>query len=82
MTESRGNSCTAPVADSVKRRLIPLTKWPEYYPWPTVPALRQLVFHADSNGFSAVIRRVGRRILIDEAEFFKWIDTMNRRDAA
>ena len=56
------------------RRLIPLTEWPSHHPWPTVGSLRQYVFLADENGFDKVVRRVGRRILIDEAAFFSWVD--------
>ena len=58
-----------------KNRLIPLTKWPQYHPWPPIGGLRHLVFYSEKNGFARVIRRVGRRLLIDEAEFFKWADS-------
>ena len=57
-----------------KRRLIPIPKWPEYHDYPTEPGLRWLVFNAEKNGFSTVIRRVGRRVLIDEQCFFDWVD--------
>ncbi len=53
-------------------RVIPLTKWPDYHPWPSVSALRDYVFHAKRNGFDAVVRRVGRRVLIDEDAFHEW----------
>ena len=59
-------------------RLIPLTLWNEYHAWPPVGGLRHLVFHADSNGFDRCIRRVGRRVLIDEAAFFQWVEAQNR----
>lgn len=55
-------------------RLIPLTQWPEYHPWPPLGGLRHLVFNAASNGFDKCIRRVGRRVLIDEAAFFTWVE--------
>ena len=60
-----------------KRRLIPLTKWNEYHDGPKVGGLRALVFHADTNGFDKVIRRIGRRVLIDEEAFFLWVDEQN-----
>jgi hypothetical protein len=53
-------------------RLIPASAWPEHHPWPPIGGIRHLIFHADSNGFSQVIVRVGRRVLIDEAAFFSW----------
>lgn len=49
------------------------------HPWPSIGGLRHLIFHADSNGLSAAIRRVGRRILIDEHAFFEWLDRNGSR---
>ena len=60
-------------------RLIPLTKWPEHYQWPTVGGLRHLVFWENKNGFKKVIRRVGKRILIDEKAFFEWVDEIQNK---
>ena len=54
-------------------RLIPVTQWNEHHPWPPVGGLRHLIFNAEKNGFAAVIRRCGRRVLVDEAAFFDWI---------
>lgn len=49
------------------------------------PSLRSLIFHAvvrkggdgeiPSNGFGAVMVRVGKRVLIDEEAFFTWLDS-------
>ena len=55
-------------------RYIPLTDWPNHHLWPKIGGLRHLVFHSKSNGFESVIRRSGRRILIDEQAFFTWLD--------
>ncbi len=57
-----------------KRRLIPLTRWGDYHPFPSVSALRALVFNSRHNGFDKVIRRVGKRILLDEAAWFQFVD--------
>jgi len=38
-----------------------------------VAGLRQYVFFEQENGASAWVRRVGRRVLIDEAAFFEWV---------
>ena len=59
---------------SEQTRLIPLTKWNEHHDWPPPGGLRWLVFHEDKNGFNRVTRRVGRRVLLDEAAFFKWVE--------
>ena len=54
-------------------RLIPVTDWNSYHPWPPLGGLRHLVFNGASNGFDAVVRRCGRRVLIDEHAFFDWV---------
>lgn len=51
-------------------RLIPVPAWPEHHAWPPIGGLRHLIFYASTNGFDQVIRRVGRRVLIDEDAFF------------
>lgn len=55
--------------------LIPASDWNKHHAWPPIGGLRHLIFHAASNGFDQVIRRVGRRVLIDEAAFFAWVDS-------
>ncbi len=62
--------------------LIPLSKWNDYYDYPTVGALRQLVFYEDTNGFNKVVRRVGKRIYIKTSEFFKWVEETNKNRIA
>ncbi len=66
----------AQVADSVQVRLIAMSDWPEFHRWPTYDALRKYVFHAAHNGMDdfKVVKRVGRRVLIDETAFFRWVD--------
>ncbi len=62
-------------------RLIPATKWSEHHQWPPLGGLRHLIFHENSNGFNKVIRRCGRRVLIDEAAFFQWMEEQNNARA-
>lgn len=57
--------------------LILLTDWPKYYSYPKLSMLRKLVFHADTNGFNKVIRRINGRILIKESAFIEWIEEQN-----
>lgn len=54
-------------------RLIPVPEWNEHHSWPPIGGLRHLIFYAEEKGFDKVIRRVGRRVLIDEAAFFQWV---------
>lgn len=63
------------------RKLIPLSKWNETHSYPPTGTLRHLVFNCETNGFDRCVRRLGRRILIDEAAFFEWIDTQNGKAA-
>lgn len=42
-------------------------------------SLRYHIFHEETNGFSTVLMRVGRKILIDESAFFEWVKTQNKR---
>ena len=63
-------------------RLIPINKWPDFHAWPPVGGLRHLVFHAKSNGFDRVVRRCGRRILIDERAFFAWVEGQQQDSVA
>jgi hypothetical protein len=59
-------------------RLIPVTQWNEHHQWPSQSGLRYWIFNAKTNGFDSVIRRVGRRLLIDEAAFFEWVNTQQK----
>jgi hypothetical protein len=56
-------------------QLIPVSHWNQRHPWPPAGGLRHLIFFADTNGFNKVIRRIGRRVLIDEAAFFDWANS-------
>ena len=60
-----------------KTRLIPVPKWGDHHDWPPIGGLRNLIFHAKTNGFCKVIRRIGRRVLIDETAFFEWVEENN-----
>lgn len=60
-------------------RLIPLTKWNDHHLYPPLGQLRALVFNSDKNGFYQCIRRVGRRVLIDESAYFAWVESLNQK---
>ena len=46
----------------------------EKYPAFPQGGLRHYIFHEKENGFAYCIRRVGRRVLISEADFFAWVE--------
>lgn len=44
------------------------------HPTLTTHALRHYVRNADSNGLAPHIRRLGRKILVDEQGFLEWLE--------
>jgi len=79
MAESESNTCYArPGARILNTVRGHAEKHPEF----TEPALRNLIFFAETNGFADCILRVGRKVLIDEDEFFRCIDRLNGKNAA
>lgn len=60
--------------DQIKTdRIIPLSQWNDYHKWPTVNALRNMYFTCETNGADYFVKKVGRRVLIDEKLFFEWV---------
>ena len=59
------------------RRLIPVAKFNDYHPDPTPAAIRWMIF-MDKDGFCRCVVRRGRRVLIDEQEYFAWLDEQNK----
>ncbi len=62
-------------------RLIPVPQWNNFHPWPPVGGLRHLIFNEKTNGFKSAFKRVGGRVLVDEAEFFACVDMKNKKEA-
>ncbi|MCB9229296.1 MAG: hypothetical protein H6618_06770 [Deltaproteobacteria bacterium] len=62
--------------------LIPLVKWNEFHNWPNTAGLRYLIQKHHNSGLQEAIRRVGRKILIDEAKFFEWIDHQSVKEVS
>jgi hypothetical protein len=67
------------MSNASPRRLIPASKWHLHHAWPSSSGLRNLILKARKNGFHEAVRRVGRRVLIDEAAFFAWVDNQGGR---
>lgn len=49
------------------------------YPWLTEGGIRHFLFHMNENGLYKAVRKMGRRILIDETAFFAWIEGQGKR---
>lgn len=58
-------------------KLIPVTKWNDYHLWPPIGGMRHLIFNGETNGFKSAFKRVGGRVLVDEAEFFACVERQN-----
>ena len=48
----------------------------------TMGWLRQMLFHRETNGLADAVVQCGRKILIDEAKFFAWLEAQQGRGAA
>jgi hypothetical protein len=46
--------------------------------YPTISAMRYLIFNAEKTGFSKCIRHLGRRVLISEEKWFEYIEEINQ----
>jgi hypothetical protein len=57
----------------LKTRYITVPDWNKHHDWPKLGGLRSLIFYKDTNGFHKVVKKVGKRVLIDEAAFFDWV---------
>ncbi|NOT10990.1 MAG: hypothetical protein HOP23_04005 [Methylococcaceae bacterium] len=51
----------------------------EKHPAFTIGGLRSLIFHEHTNGLAkaGAVLRIGRKVLIDEFKFLKWIESQN-----
>ncbi len=54
--------------------LLTIKQFCSEHPAFTEGGLRHLIFNENINGFHKCIRRIGRRVLIDEAAFFEWVN--------
>ncbi len=59
--------------------LLTVKQFSQKYPAFPEGGMRYRIFYADKNGFDRCIRRVGAKVLIVEAEFFKWIEEQNKK---
>ena len=61
-------------ADSTGRAyppLIPITQWPDYFPWPSVGGLRHLRFYCETNGYQKAFAKPNGRVLVVTDEFHR-----------
>ena len=59
-------------------QILTVKQFSQKFPAFTEASLRYLIFHSNSNGLHCCLRRIGRKILIIEAEFFNWLDSQDQ----
>jgi len=77
---------------SAPRALLTVQKFCTKHDAWTPGAIRNMIFHSQprkssrgpipGNGLAPAIVRLGRKVLIDEAKFFEWLDNQQRSNAA
>lgn len=61
-----------PTVMAKEPELLPVNAFCRRHPeWPSPSALRAIILDAPTNGFATAFIRVGRRVLIDVAEFWR-----------
>lgn len=60
-------------------KLLTVNQFVEAHPFMTSGGMRFILFNASTNGLKEkkVIKRLGRKILIDETAFFEWLNEKN-----
>lgn len=62
------------VNDAIGQQYLTCKQLCEKYSWPPIGGLRHLIFHANTNGFKNVVRKVGKRVLLNEDAFLKFME--------
>lgn len=60
--------------------LIPVSEFNNFYTYPSVGALRQLIFYNTDNFVKKVIRKIGKRLYVKVPAFFEWVEETNRKE--
>lgn len=66
-----------PIEKCILNDLIPLSKFGEYFKYPSVGAIRQYIFYEDKYNFKNVYKRIGNRIYISITAFNDWVQQQN-----
>ncbi len=61
--------------------LIPVSEFNNFYAYPTVGALRQLIFYNTDDFVDKVVRRIGKRLYVKVPAFFELVEQLNRKEA-
>jgi len=61
-------------------KLIAVSQWNKYHDFPTIGALRNMIFYSHKNGIDKCIRKIGGRLYIEESLFFEWVDERSQEE--
>jgi hypothetical protein len=53
--------------------LVPISKWDDYYDWPSVSAMRHYAHRSKTNGLDPAFLKFGSRKLVDADKFFNLV---------
>ena len=73
-TQAEQKKVPTPANTMPAKSFTPVKTFAEKYPDWKESSLRWLIFNRETNGFKSVFRKVGKRVLIDEAAFFAKVD--------
>lgn len=62
--------------------LVPLSKFNDYYDYPTVGSLRQLQFYNTYGFADKVLRKIGKRIYVKISALTEWVEESNNGQVA
>lgn len=65
--------------DKASQRYYTIGQFASKYPFTSNGGLRHLIFYEKTNGFYKVVKRIGRKVLIDEVAYFNWIEENNKK---
>lgn len=69
-------SCKEPKA-ALKdgKRFLTVKQFTSEHPWPNEGGMRHIIFNQKPFKAQSCFKKVGRRVLVDEEEFFKWLQS-------
>lgn len=71
---------TIETQNNTLENLYTVKQFSEKFKFVSQASLRYLIFNADTNGFSKVIQRIGKKILLDSEVFGSWLKETNQEN--
>ena len=69
-------------ASTSPSQLLTIHQFCERHPWASEGGIRWQRFNSATNGFATAFLTIGRRVLVDEAEYFRIVAEQNNRGVA